>query len=261
MRSWFFKQRVCPWTAMSCSFVSLHGRREQTGRYYTRSAPATCGIPVSYTHRYAKEYSLIRDMDDFVAADEIEKNETQDYYYPIDKEYQIINYIKTGDGAHAKATLEEIYEANLNQATDSMKCRLLFYNILSTLMKTPGSQQDYSAMEAQLLRQIDSGDLREAQRQIEQFVDALCVQFGQELENRDGRIVSDVVKFMKENFSDVDLNVSAIADTFHMAPPYLSKKFRQETGESVLDYPVSYTHLTFQFMEARVKSVPVGLPS
>lgn len=45
-----------------------------------------------------------------------------------------------------------------------------------------------------------------------------------------------VIQYIDENYYDSNLNVSVLADYFKLTRSYFSKRFKEETGESVLDY-------------------------
>ena len=48
--------------------------------------------------------------------------------------------------------------------------------------------------------------------------------------------IKDARKYIKEHFSDPDLSLGETADHIHVSAPYLSKKFKEETGDSFGEY-------------------------
>ena len=50
------------------------------------------------------------------------------------------------------------------------------------------------------------------------------------------RIVSDILEYVEENYSDSGLNISSIADFIDKNPKYISRVFKEEMGEGILDY-------------------------
>ncbi len=48
--------------------------------------------------------------------------------------------------------------------------------------------------------------------------------------------IKDARKYIKEHFSDPALSLGETADHIHVSAPYLSKKFKEETGDSFGDY-------------------------
>ena len=52
----------------------------------------------------------------------------------------------------------------------------------------------------------------------------------------DNSMISEICTYIQDNFKTRDLNVSMLADTFHLSLPYLSKLFKETTGYNVLEY-------------------------
>ena len=57
----------------------------------------------------------------------------------------------------------------------------------------------------------------------------------QDLNSSDKKI-HDVSQYIESNYFDINLNLNNIADHFHITPSYLSRKFRDEYGISMIDY-------------------------
>lgn len=51
-----------------------------------------------------------------------------------------------------------------------------------------------------------------------------------------GEFLQKIIKFVKENYADANLNISMIGDSFQMKPTYVSKLFKDHSGEGLLDY-------------------------
>ena len=49
-----------------------------------------------------------------------------------------------------------------------------------------------------------------------------------------------IVEYIKLNYPNSDLKISHIADVLHLSPQYMSKIFKEEHGESIVSYLISY---------------------
>jgi AraC-like DNA-binding protein len=49
-----------------------------------------------------------------------------------------------------------------------------------------------------------------------------------------------IIEFIKLNYKSIDLKISDIATYLHITPQYMSKIFKEERGESVVSYLISY---------------------
>lgn len=49
-------------------------------------------------------------------------------------------------------------------------------------------------------------------------------------------IVRSVIQYVEQHFTESDLNINTIAEGIRRNPKYLSRVFKDETGEGILDY-------------------------
>ena len=49
-----------------------------------------------------------------------------------------------------------------------------------------------------------------------------------------------VIEYIKLNYKSYDLKISHVAEHLHLTPQYMSKIFKQERGESIVSYLISY---------------------
>jgi two-component system response regulator YesN len=50
------------------------------------------------------------------------------------------------------------------------------------------------------------------------------------------KIIDDIKAYMRDNLSDFDMSLSSVAHAFYVNPSYLSRIFKQETGQSFTEY-------------------------
>lgn len=48
--------------------------------------------------------------------------------------------------------------------------------------------------------------------------------------------IDQITLYLKENFTDSSINLTSVAQQFSFNPSYLSRKFKQETGQSFVEY-------------------------
>lgn len=53
---------------------------------------------------------------------------------------------------------------------------------------------------------------------------------------KSGSLAEDIKSFVRANYTDCNMNISAIADSIGMTPRYMSKMFKEEVGENLLDF-------------------------
>lgn len=75
----------------------------------------------------------------------------------------------------------------------------------------------------------------------QQIVEMFSVEFRekngiQNISREARKIVADIIEYVEENFSNSNLNISSIAEFLDKNPKYISRVFRETTGEGMLDY-------------------------
>lgn len=84
----------------------------------------------------AMEYNIFFNIDNILNASELNFEKEGSYDYPIEKEFQLISYIKSGDFKKAELLLDSLFEYNIQKSDiGGFHIRLLFYDIISTIMK------------------------------------------------------------------------------------------------------------------------------
>jgi Response regulator containing CheY-like receiver domain and AraC-type DNA-binding domain len=49
-------------------------------------------------------------------------------------------------------------------------------------------------------------------------------------------VIGQVMQYLRDNFTDSNINLTSVAQHFGFNPSYLSRKFKQETGESFVEF-------------------------
>jgi YesN/AraC family two-component response regulator len=164
------------------------------------------------------------------------------FYYPILKEQQLINVIKSGDYESARTIVDEIYEVNFkdnNITADSAQCLML--NLICTLIR---AVNEISAQyKDNLLEDFDPiNDLlpyksaEELKYHLDKFLYSFCKYILRLNKNSSNWVVTDVVPFIENNYQDINLSVAQIAEQFDVHPAYISKTFKDTTGDGLLEF-------------------------
>src|SRR5699024_3648653 len=83
----------------------------------------------------ALEYRMVKGQSKITYFHEIQDG-GQNYYYPVEVELRLMNFIKTGDFASADKILDNVYKINFQSRQLSLELgKCLFFNIMSTLVK------------------------------------------------------------------------------------------------------------------------------
>jgi len=204
------------------------------------------GIPIAYREAVEiMEYKVVLGYDNANFPDDIQNLHKKDYkysyYYPLVVEQQLINCLKIGDDNGAKAIIDEVFKVNITDLTMTVDlARCLMFNLVSTLIKAREDIENiYGNRAIESTNPIESiincETTKEMKKRIIDSIDVMC-QFVKCNKKEPNNNLSDtVINFIESNFYDTNMNISMIANRFNMSPPYISRLFKEQTGEGLLD--------------------------
>jgi len=201
------------------------------------------GIPLAYSEALqVMEYKKVMARDDLMFYDSMGVQPKADYYYPLEKEYQLINCIKAGDLNGAGVLLDDIFDKNFGKYTPSIEIvRCLMFNMVSTMLKTMNDIRNncrYDFLEE--LKPVDAlmqcSTIGQMKRKMLDIIKNVCEYLKEYTQNTDFSIRDRVIEFVDKNYDDMNLGNSVIAEALDLNPDYVSAAFKRQTGEGLLDY-------------------------
>lgn len=200
------------------------------------------------------EYKLVVGSKGIISYEDMALNTPKEsgagYEYPLQVEQQLINNVKVGDFDKAKQTLDEIINNNVyNQVIALPLAKCLMFDLVSTMMKAVkeiGGIQN-SLMEANPNWMEDltqCSTIQTMHQQIIVILKQVCDHAYQVRQKniqhtRQGTLrslIENICQYIQSHYEDNDLNITMIGDHFDMKAAYLSKLFKEQTGEGLLDY-------------------------
>lgn len=165
------------------------------------------------------------------------------YQYNRTIHKQLTNYIKLGDIDKANHLIEDLFEINFKQNQISNECSKLFMlDLLETMSQIAKEMNCKINLEAtDILKETYT--MNDIQAKVYEDIQTLCQCNNKVKEAIGGRGVKKVERiiiYIHDNYKDINLNVSMIADCFDLNASYLSRLFKEQTGENLLTYINSY---------------------
>lgn len=163
------------------------------------------------------------------------------YYYPLNMEQQLIYAVKSGNYCKAESLLEEVFKENFSVHPVSVPlAKCLMYNLTSTLLHTldevsTGSKRTWDAhlMEVEYL--LDCDHVMQMKEKMKQKLRQVCDWIQAEKRDYHRYLIDDVQRYIEQHLCDPTLNISMIGEAFRMTPSYLSRLYKEHTGEALLD--------------------------
>ena len=170
------------------------------------------------------------------------------YYYPAEQEQQIINNIRLGEFATVEGILHGIFEENFRKRNlPPHIAKYVMYNLIGTVLKAMNDMDatsedrylkyiiEFEGLIGQLTHNKNVSEIyREMMNKLKDMCDS--VSSDQKMSGGSYQIKNDIEKYIMENYTDVNLCISSIGDHFNMNPSYISKLYKAQSGQSMLDY-------------------------
>lgn len=180
----------------------------------------------------ALEYKLIAGNGKIISFQSLKYN-VRDYFYPREKEQKLVNCIKSGEFEKGKQLLDDIIRSNFIDGTPTAEMtRYFMFDLASTVVKTV---KEISAAEP-VEKLFVCETLAELQAEITNTLSSVCKRIQSKTGNRSYELSRSIIESVNTHYGEVTLNVAMIAENLGITPSYMSKLFKEQTGETLPDY-------------------------
>lgn len=165
-----------------------------------------------------------------------------EYQYTSEVEQRMINFIETGNAESCSALLKDIFPPeDVSGSTALQLTRTKACNIIGTIegiIEKRNYPDDISVNTETILYQIiNAEDYSSIISIVSDTCISLCESFAN---NKLNRISDSILDYIEENYSDVNLGVSTIADALGLSRSYVSTKFKEQFGIGINEYINKY---------------------
>lgn len=200
------------------------------------------GISAAYQEALeAIEYKIVMGASQIIFYEDVAvQPEEYTYYYPIEHEQQLINLIKAGQWEQARDALQEIFDRNFAGGPvpiDLAKC--LMFAMIGTMLKT---LEDISLSEEAFMDELQPVARLFACETIPamkivmlDILQQICRYMEVNKKSHNTHLRDQVAAYLLEHYHDVNLGIASIAEQFDVHPTYLSRFFKEQTGETLSD--------------------------
>lgn len=201
-------------------------------------------IPEAYQETLeAMSYKMIIDRE-IISYSEIigMKNSHQSYEYSLEHENQLINNIKAGDFKNAKEILDKIFDNNFHSRSLSIQmAKCLIFDIISTIVKAINninisSDNTFFSKLNMIDKLVSCKTIMEMKQEITKILKETCEHIDCNKKSHNITLSDNVIRFVESNYFNLNLSISMIADELNSNPVYLSRLFKEQTGEGLLDF-------------------------
>ena len=153
---------------------------------------------------------------------------------------QLQNFIATGDAAQASALLHENLDANLRRRTVELYQAQGYCIGMLNIILEAYRVEDPAVLRvegASPLQQIfQRRNINELEELLQTLICQLCHYVEENRTSPASQLIQKIQAYMQENYGDVDLTLTRVADQFNLTPNYLSIFFKENAHDTFLNY-------------------------
>lgn len=205
----------------------------------SRVHKSTSGIPAAYQEALkAMEYKLLLGSTEIIQYEQLQSHE-HEYWYTWEKEQRLITAIKAGETDLALSILDEVFDAMRSQGLLPIEMvRCFLFDMAGTVMKAL-YEADYTRIsmnthQKDLWKLLECVNVTDIKRGLSEIVEQIANELKQK-KSRPSGLAVDLAAYIQAHYQDANLGVAVIAEHFGMNPVYLTRVYKENTGDTLLD--------------------------
>lgn len=157
------------------------------------------------------------------------------YYYPLELEQQLINFITNGKKSQVEVILNNIYYENFTKRV--LPITIIKY-LLSDLRNTLLKVRFMIPLDNSTKEKLDELDEKIQQKKTFELLYELAIDLCQLFENKSSQnlLIDRIQEYIKNNYMDSSLSLCKISEQFKISESYFSYLFKEVTKENFSDY-------------------------
>lgn len=161
-----------------------------------------------------------------------------EYYYPIDFEQRLMNYVKAGEIGQMESLLRIIYRENIENRQLSPEMRLeLIYELKGTVVKLYSQSNINKDQTVMDLSKIDYSDSFDANyRSLSAIYQNICKEVIGNRKFRNVQLKEKIIEYINDAYQLPDLSLQKVSSHFGLSEGYLSHFFKDQVGDNFLSY-------------------------
>lgn len=195
------------------------------------------GLQKCYETAYnTMTYMRLFNFDGILLYTNINSHDHLKYYYPLDKEIQLTNFIKTANIKATKELIDEVLTTNFDGTVPKNEfVKILVLDLASTFLKTI-ENEDVALVDIDWFKEIFyCDDMAKIRTVLFNIAEELCSYYSNKLEYKPRSLSADIKDYIQDNYDKQDFGVADIGNEFGLNSSYISKLFKEETGDTLVN--------------------------
>ena len=189
-------------------------------------------IQASYLEAKTIMADYIFKPNNILLFEEMLNHGTSGFNFPVIEQSLYIQSVKQANIAAALKAVDDMID-KAAEAGPLTQC--LCFDIINTMIKVSGELKNIITLNS-LKDFTNFQDLEQFRLMARSITEEICRKSMELGSEKTSRLKLSIINYVNENFCSVQFSLQEVADHFGLGPTYLSRFFRQETGNTFIDY-------------------------
>lgn len=153
---------------------------------------------------------------------------------------KLLNNLKAGNRKQVENILNQIYQTEYIENNINLEAgKIIFFELDQMLLHL----SEETGINISLSIEDIFGNSYTAEnymKQVKEAAQILCQQENSKKIDESGNKVKEIQNWIHSNYTDCNLSVSMLAEQFHLNMTYLSRVYKEQTGENLLNYIMGF---------------------
>ena len=160
-----------------------------------------------------------------------------EYYFTLEVEQALINCIRVANFEGAVAVVDSVIQKIKNDSNISLEyTKCLIFDMAASILKIP-SETAYAEFDPKKIM-LYSANIDMMREHIVSAINEICN--AMETSGKKQVFQEKIIEYIHTNYHNANLNVDSIGEYFDMTPQYISKIFKENYSETLLDFINKY---------------------
>jgi len=188
----------------------------------------------------AIDYKFIIGDNKIIFYNEITINSLRNFYYPEKELDDFKHFIKQGNIESIEDTLENIIKIIKENDMPIIIARCICFDVFNSVLKTVNEIGIITRLSENGYFDTENLNSFNTPEELTDVIMAICRDLCQDIrksrENRNSSLIDKMIKYIEDNCEDQNFSVKLMADCFGMSQSYLSRFFKNQTGQTLSEY-------------------------
>lgn len=188
---------------------------------------------------YALRHKLVKGAGKVIAYHEIKQSKENTIWYPLEMEKQLVMAIKQGNGEEAESVLCHMMSSVAAQPISIEQVEYICFDMINTVIKTSVEMNiplDNADLTVEQMFASRFETFSELERLMIDYCQQICNYVASQKDSKNRGLLEQLRVFVHEHYTDPSIGLESIADEFGFSASYLTRYFKNQTGQSLKHY-------------------------